>query len=212
MEQEVSTPDIIFGSVILVIFLAVCYVVGSFIAGIQKRRFARSLAHLQPVLNGTFDTNASVSSAGIWGSYQDREVHVLATPGVAIHTEGGGPRYNAFDVEIVGVSGAKDWELYYGTDRLMDALTNSNTWYFQTRDAALKERLQTSGIIEEVQRMGPPSLSMTVYPVVKYRASGKGLSLREDITPETAPSRERLIEQIESLERLAKINERINSA
>ena len=110
-----------------------------------------------------------------------------------------GPRYNYFDAALLGVPGAQDWQIAYHTPVLGLGRTG---WQIDTQDPALAARLEASGIIARLARLGQPTIS--------YSKQRRALQYSEDVTPRWAPTPERFGEQLELLLLLAQAAEQAN--
>jgi hypothetical protein len=199
--------DNVQGAILLAIFLALVFAASRVLARVTGARYARAMAPLTPVIEGTFATD-SLSHGWIKGTFGGRTVLAASTPGVQAFGDGGSAnRYNAFDVEVGDVAGAEDWTVTYGSHGVGQILSRNESWRI-TADAALQDRLERSGLIAELERFA--GAGVRGYPTVIYRAGQKTLTHRDNVSPATAPPPEHFRRQLELALRLAQINEQAN--
>lgn len=199
--------DLILGAVLLAIFLVLVFAAGLVHARLTTRGVAQTLEPLVPVIGGALAGNGT--QRWLTGHYGGRRVLAAAVPGVAIFSgEGGGERYNAFDVEVQEVAGATDWMLTYGAQGPGEMLSGAESWRFITRERALGERLRASPIITEVERFGGAGVRGA--PTVRYSSAQKSLLHRDNVSPQLAPDPAHFERQVALAVRLAAISEEVN--
>lgn len=192
MNQEVSPQDILFGVIVLIIFIVCAYFAGRLMSAWKNRRFATAWAPLVPLINGTVHNDGGgAATSWLTGTYQGKQVKASIMPGRNRHIEGG-DRYNYFDVALLDVPGQHNWRINYQTALL--GLGNTG-WDIKTDDQTLRVRLHESGIIADLARLGTPT--------IEYTARGRTLLYSEDITPRWVPTPERFQAVLEILLRLA---------
>jgi hypothetical protein len=199
--------DMLLGAIIVGVFLAFAIGIGFVVSNFKKAKFARLFAPLIPVINGRFDTNDSVSVGGIEGQYEGKPVIARAIPEVAT-SSGSGVRYNVFEVELGAVEGGHDWKLSYGIAKVTK-IFGPQSWYFSADSDEVTGRLEASRILAEVEGLAGfnPEADM---PTLQYRARGKKLTLRGNISPQVVLSPEQLEGCLKGVQRLAGINESVN--
>jgi hypothetical protein len=206
MSQE--TSDMIFGAVVLVIFLAFVFAAGLLLNKFKNARFAKAWVPLQSVIGGTV-TGDGGGAATSWltGEYRGARVLASMTPGRNRSSEGG-DKYNYFDVALLAIPGARDWDVLYGTSFLG---FGQSGWHVKAEDAALAESLRRAGVVEMTARFGTPhTLGGVGLPTVSYRRREQTLRFSEDVTPQWTPTPEQFRERLEFLLQLAEVNRQVN--
>jgi hypothetical protein len=202
MSQEVPPGDMLFGCVVLVIFLVLVFALGKVIYELKSSRFTKAWGTLVPIINGTV-TNDGGGAATSWltGTYSGRQVRASMIPNRNRYQGEAGSYYNYFDVALLEVAGSQDWSVEYRT-----ALwgIQEEGWHIESKDAGLKERLHAYGIIDLLSRFGAPK--------VKYQSRERTLLYSEDVTPLWTSTPERFREELELLVQLAQINTKVNPA
>jgi hypothetical protein len=209
MSQE--TSDLILGAVGLVIFLVFVFAAGLLLSKYKNARFAKAWSPLVPLVNGTV-TGDGGGAATSWltGVYRGAQMRASMSPDRNTSSEGGGTKYNYFDVTLLDVPGARDWAVIYDTPILG---FGKKGWRVKAEDAALEEDLLRSGVVEMVARFGVPHLPASFgLPAVEYRRRERTLRYSADVTPQWAPTPEHFRAQLELLLRLAEVNKEVNSA
>lgn len=202
MNQEVPPGDMLFGTFVLVIFLAFVFGFGFLLYRFKNRRFTQAWAPIVPLLNGKV-TGDGGGGATSWlsGTYRGQPVRAAMIPNRNRYSGESGPRYNYFEIALLEVPGRQDWSIEHKTPVLGFGQTG---WQIDTDDAALRDRLNASGVIDEIARMGPEE--------IRYQARAKTLLYSEDVTPLWVPAPERFLEELELLMRLARVNREVNAA
>jgi hypothetical protein len=206
MSQE--TSDMIFGAVGLVIFLALVFAAGLLLSKFKNARFAKAWGPLQSVVNGTV-TGDGGGAATSWltGTYRGAKVRASMTPGRNRSSEGG-DKYNYFDVALLDLPGARDWDVIYGTAFLGFGRSG---WHVKAEDEMLAESLRGAGVVEMTASFGTPhTLGGVGLPTVSYRRREQTLRFSEDVTPQWAPTPEQFRERLDFLLHLAEVNRRVN--
>jgi hypothetical protein len=117
------------------------------------------------------------------------------------YSDDSGHRYNHFDVALLDVPGQQDWKIEYKTAILGFGQTG---WRIVTKDKALEDRLNASGILATIANFGSDG--------VQYQARERKLLFTEDVTPRWIPTPERFQQELELLLGLAKVSEEVNPA
>jgi hypothetical protein len=202
MNQETPPGDMLFGAFVLAIFLVFVFGLGFLLNRFKNRRFHQAWAPLIPLLNGrVFDDGGGAATSWLSGTYRGQPVRASMIPNRNRYSGESGPRYNYFDIALLEVPGRQDWRIEYKTPVLGFRQTG---WQIETDDAALKERLQASEVINEIARMGPEE--------IKYQVRAKTLLYSEDVTPLWVPAPGRFQEELELLLLLARVNAEVNFA
>lgn len=173
MQGDVSTTDIIFGSVVLAGFLGVAYVIGRTMSAVTNRKYARAWAPLVPVVHGTivYDKGAAASSS-LHGEYLGHAVHAHMQPQRNRHYDSSTDRYNYFAITLKDVAGQHDWRVYHDTKVFG---VGRDGWQIDSDDDVLRARLDASGIAGVLAMLGTPQL--------KFDKDWHTLEFSNDITP-----------------------------
>ena len=200
MTQETSSGDMLFGVVVLIIFMIFVFALGFAINSFKNRRFTRAWAPLVPLIGGkVVEDGGGAASSWLIGTYRDQQVAAQMTPNRNLYSGETGHDYNHFDVALRNVPGKQDWSVEYKTAILGFGQTG---WQIEAEDPALQQRLHASGILDHITRMGGMS--------VTYRKSERLLRYSEDITPLWISPPERFQQELEFLLLLKRINEQTN--
>lgn len=195
MEQEVSTSDIIFGSVVIAIFLIVAYGIGRAHSAWKNRSFSRAWAPLVPIVGGTvtYDRSAAVSSS-LYGTYKQHAVLAIMTPQRNRYHFASPDRYNEFEVLLTDVAGVHDWSIYHEKSILG---IGRDGWQIRSSDAQLQARLEATCIASTLALLGTP--------VLQYTADTHTLRFSNDITPNLVLIPRQFNEVLELLIHLARV-------
>ncbi len=202
MNQEVPVSDIVFGGIVLVIFLVSALVIGRFLSAAKNRRFAAAWAPLIPfITNGTIHTDGSgATTSWLTGTIQGRQVQASMIPKRNRYTEAS-DSYNYFDVALLAVPGQQDWRIVYQTAALGIGHTG---WHISIKDPMLAARLHESGIMATLAHLGSPT--------IEYTVRGGKLLYSEDVTPRWVPTPERFQTTLALLRQIAAISEELAAA
>ena len=174
IQGDVSTTDIILGSVALAGFLGVAYVIGRTTSAITNRKYGKAWAPLVPLVNGTvaYDKGAAASSS-LHGVYKGHVVQAHMEPQRAQYEHSDTGRYNYFSITLKDVPGAHDWRVYHDTKIFG---VGRDGWHVTCRDnEALRAKLETSGIAGVLAMLGTPTLT--------FDKDWHTLEFSNDITP-----------------------------
>lgn len=201
MNQEVPPGDMLFGGMVLAIFLVFVFLLGMLINRFKNARFARAWTPLAPLIGGKVVADGGGAATGwLTGTYRGRRVVASMTPNRNLYSGESGHRYNYFDVALLDVPGQQDWKIEYQTAILGFGQTG---WRIVTKDKALEDRLNASGILATIANVGSDE--------VLYQARERKLLFTEDVTPQWIPTPERFQQELELLLVLSKVNEEVNS-
>ena len=185
-----GSSDMVFGSVVLVIFLVFVFALGKVIYTFKNARFTKAWAPLVPIINGTVvGDGGGASTSWLTGTWQGRRVQAIMTPGRNRYSGESGFTYNSFEVELLDVPGGQDWRV--GEDQRIE-----------TKDPALRQRLEASGILLMIEAFGTPT--------VAYSRAQRKISYAEDAGPRWIPTPEHFEAELGLLLRLARVNEEVN--
>ncbi len=202
MNQEVPPGDMLFGGMVLAIFLVFIFLAGMLISRFKNARFAKAWTPLAPLIGGkVVEDGGGAATSWLTGTWRGRRVVASMTPNRNLYSGESGHRYNHFDVALLDVPGGRDWKIEYQTAILGFGQTG---WRIVTRDKALEDRLNASGILFAVSNFGSPEIA--------YSARDGKLQYSDDVTPQWIPTPERFQQELELLLTLAKVNEEVNPA
>ncbi len=202
MSQEVPPADLLFGSVVLIIFLVFVFGLGFLLNRFKNRRFTQAWRFLVPLINGkVIEDGGGAATSWLSGTYRGQPVRAAMIPNRNRYSGESGPRYNYFEIALLEVPGRQDWSIEYKTPLLGFGQTG---WQIDTDDAALRDRLNASGVIDEIARLRPEE--------IRYQAKAKALLYSEDVTPVWVPTPDRFQEELELLLLLARVNGEVNPA
>jgi hypothetical protein len=202
MNQEVPPGDMLFGGMVLAIFLVFIFLAGMVINRFKNAGFQKAWAPLIPMIQGkVVEDGGGAATSWLAGTYRGKRVRATMIPNRNRYSGESGSRYNHFDVALLDVPGQQDWKIEHQTAILGFGQTG---WRIVTKDKALEDRLNASGILHAISRFGAPEIT--------YSARGGELQYSDDVTPLKAPPPERLQDQLELLLVLAKVNEEVNAA
>jgi hypothetical protein len=186
-----SSSEMVFGSIVLVIFLVFVFALGKVIYTFKNARFTKAWSPLVPIINGTvIGDGGGGSTSWLTGTWQGRRVRAIMRPDRNRYSGESGSRYNEFGIELLDVPGGQDWRI-----------ENSRV---EMAEPALRQRLEASGILLMIQAFGTPAVS--------YSRAQRILSYSEDAGSRWTPTPEHFETELGLLLRLAKMNEEVNPA
>lgn len=184
-----GSSEMVFGSIVLVIFLVFVFALGKAIYTFKNARFTKAWSPLVPIINGTVaGDGGGGSTSWLTGTWQGRRVRAIMSPDRNRYSGESGWRYNEFGIELLDVPGGQDWRI-----------DNSRV---EMAEPALRQRLEASGILLMIQAFGTPAVS--------YSRAQKMLSYSEDAGSRWTPTPEHFEAELGLLLRLAKMNEEVN--
>ena len=202
MNQEVPPGDMLFGAMVLAVFMVFVFALGYLINRFKNAGFRKAWAPLIPMIQGkVVEDGGGAATSWLTGTYRGKRVRASMTPNRNRYSGETGHYYNDFDVTLLDVPGRQDWKIEYQTAILGFGHTG---WRIVTKDKALEDRLNASGILHTISRFGTPEIT--------YQARGGALQFSDDITPLKVPPPEHFQDQLELLLVLAKVNEEVNPA
>jgi hypothetical protein len=191
----------LFGAVVLAIFMVFVFAFGFLINRVKNAGFRKAWAPLIPIIQGkVVEDGGGAATSWLTGTYRGKRVRASMTPNRNRYSGESGHYYNDFDVSLLNVPGEQDWKIEYTTAILGFGHTG---WRIVTKDKALEDRLNASGILLAISRFGSPEIA--------YQARSGVLQFSDDITPLKVPSPESFRDQLELLLVLAKVNEEVNT-
>lgn len=191
----------LFGAFVLAIFLVFVFALGFLINRFKNRRFHQAWSPLVPMISGKVtEDGGGAATSWLSGTYRGQPVRAAMVPNRNRYSGESGHHYNYFEIALLGVPGRQDWRIEYKTKILGFGQTG---WQIDTDDAALRDRLLASEVINEIARMGPEE--------VRYQARAKTLLFSEDVTPRWIPTPGRFQEELELLLLLARVNGEVNA-
>lgn len=200
MNQE--NPDLLFGVVVLIIFLILVFMAGKVLYAYKNGRLTRAWDPLVPIIRGTVvGDGGGAATSWLSGTYQGRNIQASIVPNRNKYSGESGVRYNYFDVALTDEPGLHDWSIRYETALLS---FGPPTWRINTQDKALRAALEQADLIATLARFGTPA--------IEYRRQQKQLIYSEDVTPRWLPTPDRFTEQLELLLQATDLNHRINPA
>jgi hypothetical protein len=156
IQGDVSTRDIVAGSVTLAVLLPLLYGVGVLLARFRNRRFRKAWAPLVPMLTNATITGDGGGAATSWlsGNYRGASVYAFMSRGVGYHT-GSKRKGNRFSVAVNDVAGKDDWTVAWTPSML--GLT-AESWSVTSGTNALEARLRETDIVSRLEPLGRATL------------------------------------------------------
>lgn len=192
-----AVDDILVWSLAVVVGIACVFAIAAAVQGLRGRTGGNAFAQIAALIEAPLEGDDVQQWAT--GHFDGRRVRVRMMPGQRlVDSHGEISRYNAFEISVLEVAGALDWQIHRRG-------TADDRWSLdiQAAEPELRERLQASDALQRLEAIGNP-------PSVRYVARERTLYCREDVTPRLAPTPERFRGLIALAEALADINERIN--
>jgi hypothetical protein len=191
------------GALILVVLVPCIYFAARAAGVVLNAWSAYLLAPLAPLIGGTIDRNESC----IRGTYGENKVRVSYASKQTVGSGESATWINAFRIEVTDLPGEHNWRIPFGlTGRFGQG---PKCLYIETRDDALRERLDRSGILLAVQAVSSPT---TTYVTVDYDCRRKTLTYTDDVSPRVLPSHAGYAVQLALVARLAEVNKQVNPA
>lgn len=193
--------DMVFGSLVLAVFLVFVFALGKVIYEVKNWRFTRAWGPLVAIVQGKV-TGDGGGGATSWltGIFRGRRVQASMTPDRNLYSGESGLRYNYFDVALLDVPGREDWTLAYETSILGFGQTG---WTIRTKDKAIESSLNSLDLVSLVAPFGSPTID--------YSRQSKTLRFSEDAGPVWVPAPERFVAELELLLKLAELNATANA-
>ncbi len=198
-----SSDSILPGVLVLIVLLPIFYFIGRAGTILGDFKIAHLLTPIAPVINGHVER----SRRRIVGTYDGRALYVFADPKRSVGLAGGvTSRINEFSIAIPDLPGVGDWRLqFYLTGTFGQG---PRELAVQGADEPLQQRLEQSGVIEDV---GAVTSATQSYVTVQYEKRTQTLTLTDDVAPLTVPSSARFSALLALASRLAVVNARVNS-
>lgn len=196
-----NTREIIEGAAILVPFLILVFIASRIMARINTSRYNKAFTSLVSAIDGTLMSDGLSSMMS--GRYGGRSILVSLSREVRSMEYHGhsNTKRNILLVEMSPVAGVHDWAIRYRSTYGI----GREEWHTSTAEEALKAKLSETGAVAEINGMG-------IMAFASYSSNQKTLTYHEDIHPAIAPTPHRFQVQLDLLEKLAAINERVNVA
>jgi hypothetical protein len=189
LQGEVSTEDLIFGSIILAIFLVCVFAAGLVLNRVKNARFRRVWGPLIPVIGGrVVEDGGGAATSWLTGTYKGWQVSASMVPNRNRYPGETGFRYNYFDVALLETPGRSNWSL---NDRPVSP------------DKALEQRLREASAMAVLDGTGPAE--------VIFDSKQRTLTFVQEMGPGWVPSPAQFVMQLDVLLRLAEINRAVNT-
>jgi hypothetical protein len=202
-----SSDSILPGVLVLIVLLPILYFIGRAGTILGDIKIAYLLAPLAPVINGRVER----SRRRIVGTYEGRTVYVFCDPKRSVGLTGvsraATSRINACSIAIPDLPGAADWQLHFHVTGMLGQ--GGRKLEIRLADEPLRQRLEQSGVLEDVGAVSSPTQS---YVTVEYEKRTHTLTYTDDVAPLTVPSSARFAALLALTARLAEINARVNVA
>lgn len=208
-----TSNDTVLGLLALGVFIPAVILLGYLIYRFKNARLMRAW---QPLL-GLFE-QARISgdgggAAASWlsGRHGGRAFRATMYPGVAVDqsSEGGGPRFNLFELVLLEVPGAVDWCVKLHEGRSREA---ASSWSLEADAPGTAAALQAAGVVDAVAARVVADYTLARNgPVLAFRRKSAELVLRADAREGFAPPAEWVQEALGLLLRVAEINARVNA-
>lgn len=202
--MDAAGNDMVFGSVVLSIFLVVVFALGYAINRIKNRRLASAWAPLAPIIGGqVVEDGGGAATSWLVGTFEGRRVAASITPARNRYSgddAGAGHRYNHFDVALADEPGAVDWSV---EERATGLGFGRPEWQVLSRDPRLAKRLREAGMIalaHEAQALR-----------IQYTPGDRTLRLSQDLAARTAPAPEQFRRALDAVLRLSALHARCNA-
>lgn len=207
-----TSSDTILGILVLSVFLPSIMAIGY---AIYRFKNARMTSAWQPLLVLFEDVQTAGDGGGaaasfLRGRYRGRSFQAIMSPGVEVghSSDGGGPRFNLFELALLDVPGSRNWSvnLHEGRTRGTEA-----SWTLGADDPWLATALSDAGALATVAALVRPDYTLARHgPVLSYRSRDARLVLHADADDGYAPPAEWVRRALDGLLRLAEINSRLN--
>lgn len=200
--------DMLFGAIVLVIFLVFIFILGYFIYRFKNARLTNAWGQLIGLVNGQIvGDGGGAATSWLTGTYRNYSVQASINPNRNMYSgeEGGGGRYHYFDVALADMPGRQDWSVQFNRSILG---TGQTGWRVYAKDAALKAALEVAGVVSLVAPLGqPPYLAG---PTLQYNSRTKSLRYAADNGATWTPTPQQFTALLEMLIKSATINARVN--
>lgn len=185
--MQSSIPNLLKSLYVAVCFGSIILILVAFVRTSRRSSVSRTWEPLVPIVNGTLERK--YGSAVLRGTYQTHPILATRVPG-------GAENPDTFLLEMTTVARGANWLVRYGSQKLF----GKDQWSLQAGHEILKQRLEQSSILADMQRWQG-------HPTISYRADSGALSYEEE---GSVPKPERWQGQLDLLVQLAKINEEVN--
>jgi hypothetical protein len=202
MQGEVSREDIIFGSIVLTIFVAFCILLGYAITKFKNWRFSRHWEPLMPLITNPKITEDGAAAATSWlsGIYRGAAVYASMSPNVGKYSGDSGGNANNFSVGVRNVAGRNDWTVEWKTGL---PLIRKAGWAVHSKDKALQSLLEGSSIVALISPLGEADL--------RYSVRDRTLVWMTDIEPHVVLPPDQFRRTLDVLLEVASISNSLNA-
>jgi hypothetical protein len=186
---QTDWSEVIGGSLLLGLFLVTAYVVGSAIRKRKMAKYGRALAPHAALVGGKVTGDPEF----IWieGNFRGRKVTLGVSPAVEDGVTSRSRTCRAFEITLKDVDGIDDWSVEYRRTLALD-----RRWQVRTENSLMKEWLQSSSLIAELQSVG-------IDCWLRYDLKGRWLRSRMEVEQGLVAPVERVREQLDLLLRIA---------
>lgn len=202
--------DMLFGAIVLVIFLIFVFILGYFIYKFKNMRLSNAWGPLVGLVNGkVVGDGGGAATSWLTGTYRGHNVQAGMTPNRNMYSGddgGGGHKYHHFDVALTDTPGRQDWSVQF--DRAVLGI-GQTSWRVRAKDPALQAALEAAGVISLVAPLGQPPQYLTE-PTLEYSSRTKLLRYAADNGSTWTPTPQHFTELLEILIKAAAINARLN--
>lgn len=203
--------DMLFGIIVLVIFLAIVFVGGYFLYKFKNSRLTKAWGPLVHIVDGkVVGDGGGGATSWLVGTYKGRKVQAAMTPNRNVYSSTGdmdsSASYNDFEVALADVKGKQDWNVTY-VRKIMGM--GKEGWRVQSADPSVQAGLDAAGVIPLVAPFGIPTSHITL-PTLEFNRREELLRYRYDAGSSWTPSPQVFVEHLEMLLQLADVNTRVN--
>ena len=117
-----------------------------------------------------------------------------------------GAEKRSVSIAVPNLPGAADWHLQFHVTGTFGQ--GGRQLGFGMADGPLRQRLEQSGVIDDVGAVSSPTLS---YVTVQYESRTQTLTYTDDVSPLRIPNGARFAVQLALVARLAALNARVNA-
>lgn len=201
--------DMLFGAIVLVIFLVFVFIAGYFLYRFKNARLTNAWGPLIGVVNGkVVGDGGGAATSWLTGSYRGLNVQASMVPNRNRYSgeDAGSGTYHYFDVALANTPGRQDWSVQY--DRAILGIGQTG-WRVRAKDSALATALEAAGILSLVTPWGEPPSYFSL-PTLSYSSRTQLLRYAADNGATWTPTTQGFTELLELLRQAAEINARVN--
>jgi hypothetical protein len=210
--NEGGGSDMVFGSVVLALFLVFVFAFGYAIYRFKNARLTRAWRPLLPLFEGgqTAGDGGGAAASFLRGRHRGRRFDATMSPGVNVYndSDGGGPRFNLFELALLDVTSGQDWCVNL---RESGSGPGNAQWRLDADDAQLAQALRDAGVLDAVTALVRADYTIARHrPVLACRRADGRLVLRSDAGNGLVPPRDWVEQALSALLQLAEVNARLN--